>query len=72
MKYTKEIVPSLEEKLRNASYENEDLKRNLTDFNELNKSYQELIIKYKIASQENEQYHRRIQEYEHRMNQISG
>jgi len=53
VKYTKEIVPSLEEKLRNASYENEDLKRNLTDFNKLNKSYQELITKYKIASQEN-------------------
>ena len=33
MKYTKEIVPSLEEKLRNASYENEDLKRNFSDYN---------------------------------------
>lgn len=32
-KYSKEVVPSLEEKLRNASYENEDLKRNLTDYN---------------------------------------
>lgn len=50
-KYTKEIVPELEENVRNFSYENEDLKKKLNELSMINKDSQEMLTRMKIISQ---------------------
>lgn len=62
-KYSKEIVPSLEEKNRAISLECEEYRRRLTEFVEINKQSQEVAARLRIVTQESEQSARRVQEY---------
>ena len=71
-KYSRESIPSLEEKTRKLSFENEDLKRKIAEQGEIIRGNEEILTKFKISVQENEQYARHLQEYEHRMSQISS
>lgn len=72
LKYNREIVPSLEDKLKNSNLEIDEYRRRLSEMGELSKNNQEIMGRLKVVSQENEQYMRRIQEYEFRMSQITG
>jgi predicted nucleic acid-binding Zn-ribbon protein len=72
LKYNREIVPSLEDKIKNSNLEIDEYRRRLSGMSELTKNNQEIMNRLKAASQENEQYMRRIQEYEFRMSQIAG
>ena len=53
VKYSREVVPSLEEQAGSLSFENEDLKRKLNELVEMNRGNQELLNQFKMATQEN-------------------
>jgi hypothetical protein len=45
------MLPNLEEQTRSLSFENDDLRRKVTELSEINKGNQELLVKYKVTVQ---------------------